>query len=75
MERKQMKQFLSDAGCSERVSEEILRVWESGNRKEALWMMRRDRCGLLEEMHDRGRKVDRLDLLIRAAEKEIKQEK
>jgi hypothetical protein len=73
MEKEQMRQFLSDAGCSERIAEEILRIWETGDRKDALWLMRRDRCRLLDEMHDRGRKVDCLDLLIRAVEKEIKQ--
>ena len=53
--------------------EEILHIWEAENRKDALWLIWKDRCRLLAEMHDRGRKVDRLDLLIRMAEKELKQ--
>ena len=52
--------------------EKILRMWEEGDKKDALWLMKRDRCRLMEEMHDKGRKVDCLDLLIRNAEKELK---
>lgn len=75
MEKEQMKQFLSDAGCSESTSEEIACIWQAGNRKEALVLMKRNRCRLLEEMHDSGRKIDCLDLLIRAVKKEIAQGK
>ena len=59
--------------CEDFELEEILHIWEAENRKDALWLIWKDRCRLLAEMHDRGRKVDRLDLLIRMAEKELKQ--
>jgi hypothetical protein len=35
--------------------------------------MKKDRCRLMEEMHECGRKVDRMDLLIRLTEKELEQ--
>ena len=40
---------------------------------DAIRLMRKDRCRLMEEMHECGRKVDRLDLLIRLTEKEMKE--
>ena len=39
----------------------------------ALMMMRKDRCRLMDELHESGRKVDCLDYLIRTTEKEMKQ--
>ena len=68
----EIRRILSDSGCQEGVLEKILRMWEEGDKKDALWLMKRDRCRLMEEMHDKGRKVDCLDLLIRNAEKELK---
>ena len=46
---------------------------EAGNMEDALRIMKKDRCRLMDELHESGRKVDCLDFLIRTAEKEIKQ--
>ena len=73
MELERLKQNLYDAGCGSGSAEDIIRMYEKGDMKAALQMMRKDRCRLIEEMHKCGRKVDRLDILIRTAEKEIKQ--
>lgn len=73
MKKEYMRQVLSDSGCLESISHEILRRWEKGDKQDAIWLIKRDRCRLLDEMHDRGRKVDRLDLLVREAEKEMRQ--
>ena len=35
--------------------------------------MKKDRCRLMDELHESGRKVDLLDVLIRVTEKEMKQ--
>ena len=37
--------------------------------------MKKDRCRLMDELHESGRKVDCLDFLIRSTEKEMKQAK
>ena len=72
MDLKRLKQNLSDAGCCNEASEDIIRMCEAGNMEGAL-MMRKDRCRLMDELHESGRKVDCLDFLIRNTEKEMKQ--
>ena len=73
MDLKQLKQNLSDAGCDNEVVKNIVRMCESGNVEGALQIMKKDRCRLMEELHESGRKVDCLDFLIRATEKEMNQ--
>ena len=71
MDFERMKQNLSDAGCSEIVIGEITRLYESGRVQDALQKMKKDRCRLMDELHESGRKVDCLDFLIRQTEKEL----
>jgi len=73
MDVKPIKQNLSDAGCMEETSDNIIRLCEVGNLQDALRFMRKDRCRLMAELHESGRKVDLMDLLIRSMEKEIRQ--
>ena len=74
MEIKGLKQNLSDAGCPDGLAKDIIRMCEAGNMEGALHLMKKDRCRLIEEMHESGRKVDRMDFLIRSTEKEIKRQ-
>lgn len=71
MDYERMKQNLSDAGCSETVIREIMALSKNGRIPEALQEMKRDRCRLMDELHESGRKVDCLDFLIRQTEKEL----
>ena len=73
MDMKRLKQNLSDAGCCSEASEDILRMCKAGDMEGALRMMKKDRCRLMDELHESGRKVDCLDFLIRTTEKEMKQ--
>ena len=73
MDLKRLKQNLSDAGCCKEITEDIIRMCKAGNMAGALQMMRKDRCRLMDELHESGRKVDCLDFLIRTTEKEMKQ--
>lgn len=73
MDLKRLKQNLSDAGCRSETARGIIEMCEAGNMEGALRMMRKDRCRLMDELHESGRKVDLLDFLIRATEKEMKQ--
>ena len=73
MDLKRLKQNLSDAGCGNETSEGVIRMCEAGDMEGALRMMRKDRCRLMDELHESGRKVDCLDFLIRATEREMKQ--
>ena len=73
MDLKRLKQTLSDAGCCGEVAGNIVRMCEAGNMEGAIRIMKKDRCRLMDELHESGRKVDCLDFLIRTAEKEMKQ--
>ena len=73
MDLEKMKTNLTDAGCDAREADRIIRVYESGSRRDALQMMKQNRCRLMEELHESGRKVDCMDFLIRSTEKELKQ--
>lgn len=73
MDIEKIRTNLADAGCSARESERIIRMCESGSWKDALQQMRKNRCRLMEELHESGRKVDCMDFLIRVTEKELKQ--
>ena len=71
MDHERMKQNLSDAGCCDAVINEIITLSENGKNTEALQKMKKDRCRLMAELHESGRKVDCLDFLIRQIEKEM----
>ena len=73
MDLKRLKQNLADAGCCTEAAGDIIRMCEAGNMEGVIRIMKKDRCRLMDELHESGRKVDCLDFLIRLAEKEIKQ--
>ena len=73
MKSEQITQNLLDAGCDGASAGAIARMFESENADGTLHQMKRIRCGLMEELHESGRKVDRLDFLIRSIERETKQ--
>lgn len=75
MEIRELERNLSDAGCVGNTSEYIRRMYESGNISQALQMMKKDRGRLLDEFHECGRRLDRLDYLIRRTENEIRTNK
>ncbi len=70
--KEQLIQGLSDAGCSTETAERIGTLYESGSYSEMLHQMKKQRCVLLEQMHESQRKVDRMDFLIRGQEKQMK---
>lgn len=72
MDDVRMKQNLHDAGCDEAVTAEILELYQQGRIQEALLKMKKDRCKLMEQLHESGRKVDCMDYLIRKTEKELR---
>ena len=73
MDVEKLKSGLADAGCASDETDDIAEMCMSGNMKDALHKMRKNRCRLMDELHESGRKVDLLDFLIRQTEKEIKQ--
>ena len=71
MDLERMKQNLIDAGCDEITSKDIIRMYRNGMISDALLKMKKDRCRLMDELHENGRKVDCLDFLIRQTEKAL----
>ena len=68
-----IKQNLSDVGCMKETAEDIIRKFEAGDMQGAMRSMKKDRCRLMDELHESGKRVDLLDFLIRNTEKEIRQ--
>lgn len=69
--RKKLKQELEGTGCGGEAAAKIAGLCCEGKADEALRQMRRQRCTLIEQMHESQRKVDRMDHLIRRQEKEL----
>ena len=63
---------LTDAGCDGAVLEKVIRIYKSGDNAELLRFLRCCRCGLVEQMHESQRRVDRLDFLIRKMDRTYK---
>ena len=62
---------LSDIGLSAEQQNTSKILYGSGQHTELIRYLKKCRCGLVDEMHESQKKVDRIDYLIRKAEKEI----
>ncbi len=62
---------MKDVGCSGADIGRVHNLYEAGFEEEIVKCLRRCRCDLIEELHTSQRKVDRIDHLIRMAEKSI----
>ena len=71
MELKTMIDNLTDAGCTKHDAEIARELYKSGQIDELIGFLKKCRCGLLDEMHESQKKVDRMDFFIRQAEKEV----
>ena len=60
---------LTDAGCAPAAVEKAERLLTAGNTEALLRHLRLCRCGLMEELHEKQKRVDRMDQLIRRTEK------
>ena len=70
MDLKLMIDRLSDMGLTDEQKKTAKMLYESGQKSELIRYLKKCRCSLMDEMHESQRKVDRMDLLIRKAEKE-----
>ena len=71
MKDKDIEMIIADmtaAGCGRADTEKVRRMHEAGMDAEILQCLRSCRCAMMDELHDRQRKVDRLDRLIRSAD-------
>ncbi len=73
-EKEQLAQSLAGAGCGTEAVQGICALYQAGNYPEMLRQMKKQRCVLIDAMHESQQKVDRMDYLIRRQEKQIRQE-
>ncbi|RKJ50928.1 hypothetical protein D7X25_17505 [bacterium 1XD42-8] len=66
---------MKDAGCGSNEITEICRLWDAGQIKDAVRLLRLHRCGLMDSLHQSQDKVDCLDYLVYKMEKKIKEKK
>ena len=71
VELKNMIKDLSNLGCKNEYGDVAIKLYETGQREELIRYLKKCRCGLVDEMHESQRRVDRIDMLIRQVEKEI----
>ena len=70
MEIKALIENLTDNGCSREGVSRAKALYEAKDMDGLVKHLRKCRCDLVEEMHRSQRKVDRMDYLIRQAQKE-----
>ena len=69
MELKAMFDNLADVGCTKHDAEIAGELFKNGQTDELIQFLKKCRCSLMEEMHESQRRVDRMDFLIRRAER------
>lgn len=60
-----MKSFLADTGVRQELIERAMQLYQSGQEAELVRFLKLRRCNMVEDMHERQRKIDRIDYLIR----------
>ena len=60
-----LKECMTDAGCSEASVQRAERLCQNGRTEDLLLFLRSCRCDVLEEIHEKQKRLDRLDKLIR----------
>ena len=71
-ETERLMQGLMDSGCSAEAASRICSLRSAGDYAGMLHQMKKQRCALVEEMHESQKKVDRMDYLIHLQEKQMK---
>ena len=60
-----MKECMADAGCSETAIQRAAQLYRNGRSEDLIRCLRSCRCETLEEIHQKQKQLDRLDMLIR----------
>ena len=67
-----MRAALSEAGLGQDAIETAEMLLEAGRTADLIRHLRLCRCGLMDDLHETQRKVDRMDYLIRQAGKRLR---
>ena len=60
-----MRECMTDAGCSETTVRRAEHFYQNGSAEDLIRCLRSCRCETLEEIHQKQKQLDRLDMLIR----------
>ena len=60
-----MKECMEDSGCSASAIRRAEDLYQTGAVEELIHCLRSCRCDALEELHEKQKQLDRLDMLIR----------
>ena len=60
-----IKDCMTDAGCSAAAIERAESLCRNGRTEDLIRCLRACRCDALEEIHEKQKQLDRLDMLIR----------
>ena len=63
--------YLKDCGCSAEQAAEYLKMAASGNTRDQLIFMKRQRNMVMDQLHTATRQVDCIDYVIRELEQEV----
>ena len=66
-----MIQNMKDAGCDNEIITKICRLYTEGQIQDAVKILRRHRCNLMEQLHESQNRVYCLDFLIRQMESNV----
>ena len=59
--------FATMSGCGSADTDRVMRMHEAGMDEEILVCLRKCRCSMIEDLHEKQRKIDCMDRLIRRA--------
>jgi len=65
-------QNLKDAGCDSEKISDICELCDTGQIREAVRVLRRHRCELMDRLHESQNRVDCLDYLVYQMEKKLR---
>ncbi len=68
MKETEIKTIIEDmkaAGCGSADTDRVMRMHEAGMDEEILICLRKCRCSMMEDLHERQKKIDHIDSLIR----------
>lgn len=68
---KDLAACLTDAGFSGEAVSEAVKLCRAGQKERLIRYLRVKRCDLIEQLHERQKKLDRFDYMIRQTEKQM----
>ena len=65
------EQVLTETGCDPKTIEQMCNLYRAGKKEDAMLYLKQHRCALMDKMHESQKNVDKMDYLIKDAEKEF----